>query len=81
MIKQDIRIVRYLRQGLFGSPILLNIYVNDLIMVLDSIRIGCPIDDVCVINVSYADDMVRMSASICGLRILVAMYVLMYMSH
>ncbi|CAK1595916.1 unnamed protein product [Parnassius mnemosyne] len=45
--------------------------MNDLIDALSSQRVGCHIDGVCVNNLSYADDMVLLSASFCGLRKLI----------
>lgn len=60
-----------LRQGGLSSPTLFNLYVNDLIVALSSTRVGCHTDSVNVNNISYADDMVLLSASTCGLRKLV----------
>jgi exonuclease III len=60
------------RQGGLSSPTLFNLYVNDLIGELGGARVGCHVDGVCVNNISYADDMVLLSASICGLRRLVS---------
>lgn len=60
------------RQGGLTSPDLFNIYMNGLIEELRSTRIGCHIGDVCVNNLSYADDMVLLSPSISGLRKLLA---------
>lgn len=56
------------RQGGLTSPRLFNIYVNQLIEELSSMHVGCHIDDICVNNLSYADDMVLLSPSIGGLR-------------
>ncbi|XP_073959129.1 uncharacterized protein [Choristoneura fumiferana] len=56
------------RQGGLSSPTLFNLYVNALIEELSGTRVGCHIDQVCVNNLSYADDMVLLSASVCGLR-------------
>lgn len=56
------------RQGGLSSPALFNLYVNGLIEELSSMHVGCYVDDVCVNNLSYADDMVLLSASICGIR-------------
>lgn len=61
------------RQGGLSSPTLFNLYMNELIGELSRTRIGCFIDGVCVNNISYADDMVLLSASICGLRQLVSL--------
>jgi exonuclease III len=60
------------RQGGLSSPTLFNLYINDLIAALSGTRLGCHIDGVSVNNISYADDMVLLSASMCGMRKLVA---------
>ncbi|XP_048005984.1 uncharacterized protein LOC125241506 [Leguminivora glycinivorella] len=60
------------RQGGLTSPRLFNLYINALIEELSNTRIGCHIDGVCVNNLSYADDMVLLSASACGLARLIS---------
>lgn len=42
--------------------------MDSLIVALSSQHVGCHVDGLCVNNLSYADDMVLLSASICGLR-------------
>jgi hypothetical protein len=59
------------RQGGLTSPKLFNLYMNDLIGELSSTHVGCHIDRVCFNNISYADDMVLLSPSIGGIRILI----------
>lgn len=59
------------RQGGLTSPTLFNLYINDLIGALNSQHVGCHTDGVGVNNLSYADDMVLLSASVCGLRELI----------
>ncbi|CAH2093831.1 unnamed protein product [Euphydryas editha] len=61
------------RQGGLSSPTLFNLYVNELLEELSSTRVGCYIDGICTNNISYADDMVLLSASICGLRKLLSL--------
>lgn len=56
------------RQGGLSSPLLFNLYINQLIGELSSMRVGCHIDGTCVNNISYADDMVLLCPSIGGLR-------------
>lgn len=56
------------RQGGLTSPTLFNLYLDALVVALSSLHVGCHIDDVCVNNLSYADDMVLLSASVCGLN-------------
>lgn len=70
-MSQPYRLECGVRQGGLSSPILFNLYINDLIVALSGTRIGCHIDGVSVNNISYADDMVLLSASICGIKKLV----------
>ncbi|XP_063361495.1 uncharacterized protein LOC134650470 [Cydia amplana] len=60
------------RQGGLTSPLLFNLYMNDLMEELSSAAVGCHVAGVCANNFSYADDMVLLSPSITGLRILVS---------
>jgi hypothetical protein len=60
------------RQGGLSSPLLFNLYVNQLIERLSSTHVGCYIDDTCVNNISYADDMVLLSPSMGGLKKLIS---------
>ncbi|XP_050557480.1 uncharacterized protein LOC118275989 [Spodoptera frugiperda] len=59
------------RQGGLTSPKLFNLYVNALIERLSSTHVGCHVGGVCLNNISYADDMVLLSASVCGLSKLI----------
>ncbi|XP_041986243.1 uncharacterized protein LOC121738332 [Aricia agestis] len=56
------------RQGGLSSPKLFNLYVNDLIVELSSMRVGCKVGGVSVNNISYADDMVLLSPTARGIR-------------
>jgi exonuclease III len=67
-LSENYRLECGVRQGGLSSPTLFNLYVNDLIEELGRTHVGCHVDDVCVNNLSYADDMVLLSASVCGLR-------------
>ena len=51
------------RQGGLSSPRLFNLYINDLIAELSSMRVGCRVDGVSCNNISYADDMVILGPS------------------
>lgn len=55
------------RQGGLTSPKLFNIYMDELIGELSSMRVGCSIDGVSINNISYADDMVLLSPTARGL--------------
>lgn len=68
MTSSNYRLECGVRQGGLTSPDLFNLYVNDLIGELRSARLGCHLGNVCVNNLSYADDMVLLSPSIKGLR-------------
>ena len=52
------------RQGGVLSPVLFNIYVNDIIDNLSSSQLGCSICNMYVGCVMYADDLLLMSASL-----------------
>lgn len=52
--------------GGLSSPTLFNLYINELLDALGRMHVGCHIDDVCLNNISYADDMVLLSASVGG---------------
>ncbi|CAG9131273.1 unnamed protein product [Plutella xylostella] len=69
------------RQGGLTSPSLFNLYVDALIVALSKQHVGCHVDGVCVNNLSYADDMVLLSASVCGLRKLLRICEDYAMSH
>lgn len=60
------------RQGGLTSPLLFNIYTNDPIEVISSTRLGYQADNGCVNNLIYAGEMVLLSASVSGIRELVA---------
>ena len=53
------------------SPILFNIYIDDLNTSLSCSGVGCEIGGVAVNNLSYADDMCLLAPSIKGLRKLI----------
>lgn len=59
------------RQGGITSPLLFNLYVDDLIGELSSTHTGCFVDGVAVNNLSYADDMVLLGPSVGSVRQLV----------
>ena len=56
------------RQGGVLSPVLFNIYVNDIIANLSSSQLGCSICNMYVGCVMYADDLLLMSASLTKLQ-------------
>ena len=56
------------RQGGILSPILFNLYVNDLSMQLRACNTGCMTGEMLVNHLMYADDLVIMSPSSAGLQ-------------
>ena len=48
------------------SPVLFNVYIDDLSRTLYSMPLGCYINSTCVNHLVYADDMVRIACSITG---------------
>lgn len=68
-------------QGGLASPALFNLYMNALISELSSQHVGCHVDGMCVNNLSYANDMVLLSASVCCLRTLLKICQEYAMSH
>ncbi|XP_063539546.1 uncharacterized protein LOC134748704 [Cydia strobilella] len=67
-LSDEYRLECGVRQGRLTSPTLFNLYINGLIEALSRTHVGCHVDGVCVNNISYADDMVLLSASVCGIR-------------
>lgn len=56
------------RQGGITSPKLFNLYMNELIVELSSIPVGCKINGTSVNNLSYADDMVLLGPTAGSIR-------------
>ncbi|XP_050684520.1 uncharacterized protein LOC126979317 [Leptidea sinapis] len=69
------------RQGGLSSPMLFNLYVNELIVGLSSERVGCSVDGVYINNISYADDMVLLGPSVGSIRRLLAICERYAMQH
>ena len=60
-----------LRQGGILSPYLFNVYIDNLTTQLNSLPIGCTINDLTLNNLCYADDMILFSSSAKGLQLLI----------
>ena len=59
------------RQGSILSPHLFKVYVDDLSIILNSLRIGCAITNLIINHLMYADDIVLISPSTGGLKTLI----------
>ena len=59
------------RQGSILSPLLFNIYLNDLSDILNKCKVGCIVNDVLINHLMYADDLVLLAPSAHALQVLV----------
>jgi len=59
------------RQGGILSPFLFNIYVDDLLYLLNSSGHGCHIGTAFYGRIMYADDLILLSPSLCSLQFMV----------
>ena len=59
------------RQGGILSPLLFNVYVDDLSIRLNKLNIGCTIGGMVINHILYADDLVLISPSTHGLSKLI----------
>lgn len=57
-----------IRQGGQLSPLLYNVYTDDLNFLLSSENVGCHVANCCVNNLSYADDMVLVATTLSALQ-------------
>ena len=55
-------------QGSFLSPLLFNVYINDLISQLESNRLGCCVNGTYIGCIVYADDTLLLSACAASLQ-------------
>jgi len=59
------------RQGGVLSPVLFNIYLDDMVSIVNKSGIGCHIRNVSVAILVYADDILLLAPSVCSLQSLV----------
>ena len=57
------------QQGGILSPSLIAVYMDDLSSLLNTSRIGCHIDDVCINHIFYADDLCLMAPCAIALQL------------
>ena len=60
------------RQGGILSPLLFNIYMDDLSKTLNQAKVGCMFNGTCFNHLMYADDMVLIAPSIRALQVLLS---------
>ena len=68
MVSSCFKVLCGVRQGGILSPILFNIYVNDLIDSLRVTNVGCSISNVFMGCIMYADDLILISPTVGGLQ-------------
>lgn len=58
------------RQGGSSSPVMFNVYMDELSSRLAESGVGCYMDGLCVNHASYADDMVLLAPSVSAMRLM-----------
>ena len=62
------------RQGGVLSPLLFNLYIDDLSKKLNNCYLGCTVNDILINHLIYADDLVLLAPSAHALQLLVEQY-------
>ena len=69
-ISDKFKVTNGVRQGSILSPHLFKVYVDDISFDLNTFNIGCAITDFIIKHIMHADDLVMISPSSAGLKIL-----------
>ena len=70
IISQPFNVKNGVRQGAVSSPILFCVYINDLIVQLRNLKVGCQLNCVYLGIWVYADDIILLSPSRSGLQLM-----------
>jgi len=71
LFSEEFKVMCGVRQGGILSPILFNIYVDELLLSLSTSSYGCHVGDNFFGCIMYADDLILLSPSLSGLQCLV----------
>jgi len=68
VLSHSFSVGRGVRQGGVLSPLMFNVYIDDLIRRLESDRLGCCVNGIYIGCIVYADDILLLSASVASLQ-------------
>ena len=71
LISDPFTVCNGVRQGSILSPLLFSVYMDDLSIRLNKLKVGCTIGNILINHLMFADDLVLLSSSTRGLSKLI----------